>query len=170
MCRHRSDDIPPMSSTRLTFTDENRARVVESNYLPSIILQLQDTSLIPFAIPVLYNICIDYGELKSFGWLIHLLTSPEPAQKQASDFFLTKELIELISSPKFDDAKAFLGYICKILDLMVTQRKHFSLKSRSKLIMIQLLIRNSHLMIRLAFFSRLRQIARPRWTWRTSSQ
>ncbi|CZR61224.1 uncharacterized protein PAC_11120 [Phialocephala subalpina] len=86
-------------------TDENRARVVESNYLPSIILQLQDTSLIPFAIPVLYNICIDY----------------EPAQKQASDFFLTKELIELISSPKFDDAKAFLGYICKILDLMVTQ-------------------------------------------------
>lgn len=126
MCRHRSDDSQPISLTPLTFVDENRARVVASSCLPSIILQLQDTSLLPFAIPVLYNICIDYGELNAFDTLMHLLTSPEPAQKQASDFFLTKELIELISSPRFNDAKAFLGYICKILDLMVTQRKCFA--------------------------------------------
>ncbi|KUJ20717.1 ARM repeat-containing protein [Mollisia scopiformis] len=92
-------------------TDENRARVVASNYFPSIILQLQDTSLLPFAVPVLYNICIDY----------------EPAQTLASECFLTKELIDLISSPRFHDAKAFLGYICKIIDLMVTQPSELEL-------------------------------------------
>jgi len=46
----------------LTSVDENRARVVASNYLPSVIIQLKDPSLLPFAIPVLYNICIDYGK------------------------------------------------------------------------------------------------------------
>lgn len=34
-----------------------------SNNLPLIIIQLRDTSLVPFAIPVLYNICIDYGKV-----------------------------------------------------------------------------------------------------------
>jgi len=47
---------------KLIQADENRARVVALNSLPSIILQLKDTSLLPFAIPVLYNICIDYGK------------------------------------------------------------------------------------------------------------
>lgn len=42
--------------------DENRERVVVSNYIPSIITHLKDTSLLPFVIPVLYNICIDYGK------------------------------------------------------------------------------------------------------------
>ncbi|KAH6707768.1 armadillo-type protein [Leptodontidium sp. MPI-SDFR-AT-0119] len=86
-------------------TDENRERVVASNYLSSVVLQLQDVTLIAFVIPVLYNICIDY----------------EPAQKQASESFLTRELIDLISSPGFNDSRAFLGYACKLLDLMVAQ-------------------------------------------------
>ncbi|KAG0649906.1 hypothetical protein D0Z07_3693 [Hyphodiscus hymeniophilus] len=45
----------------------------------------------------------------------------EPAQMQASNSFLSKELIELISSPRFNDSRAFLGYICKILDLLIAQ-------------------------------------------------
>lgn len=85
-------------------TDENRARLVAANYMPSLILQLQDASLIPFAIPVLYNICVDY----------------EPAQLQASNSSLSGELIKLISSPLFNSCRAFLGYICKILDLLIT--------------------------------------------------
>lgn len=56
-----------MQQVRLICVDENRARVVNSSYLPSIILQLKDTSLLPFAIPVLYNICIDYGKSLSPG-------------------------------------------------------------------------------------------------------
>ncbi|PBP17238.1 GTP binding protein, partial [Diplocarpon rosae] len=86
-------------------TDENRSRVVASNHMRSIVLQLQDVSLIAFAIPVLYNICIDY----------------EPSQRQASESLLTKELVELISSPRFNNSRQFLGYMCKMLDLMAAQ-------------------------------------------------
>ncbi|TVY36666.1 hypothetical protein LOCC1_G006584, partial [Lachnellula occidentalis] len=86
-------------------TDENRGRVVASNYIPLIIHQLKDTSLLPFAIPVLYNICMDFG----------------PAQLQASNSFLSKEFTELISGPALNECKAFLLYICKILDLLITQ-------------------------------------------------
>ncbi len=96
--------------------------MVAANYLPSIINQLKDTSLISFVIPVLYNICIDYGET-SWPKISELsLTLAEPAQLQASNSLLSKELIELISSPRFIDGRAFLGYTCKILDLLVTQR------------------------------------------------
>lgn len=43
-------------------TDENRARVVEGKYIISIINHLQDESLVPYLIPVLYNVLVDYGE------------------------------------------------------------------------------------------------------------
>ncbi|RDW71776.1 hypothetical protein BP5796_07810 [Coleophoma crateriformis] len=45
----------------------------------------------------------------------------EPAQLQASNSYLTKSLVELISSPRFSNSTAFLGYVCKILDLLITQ-------------------------------------------------
>lgn len=35
--------------------------MVEGAYLPFVIAQIKDISLLPFAIPVLYNICLDYG-------------------------------------------------------------------------------------------------------------
>ncbi|KAB8302306.1 hypothetical protein EYC80_005742 [Monilinia laxa] len=76
-------------------TDENRARVVESNYVPLIVTQLSDTNLLAFAIPVLYNVCVDYV----------------PAQQQASSSYLSRELIALIASPRFKDIVHFLGYI-----------------------------------------------------------
>lgn len=44
-------------------TDENRGRLVADNRLNSVIRQLSDESLIPFTIPVLYNIMVDYGKL-----------------------------------------------------------------------------------------------------------
>lgn len=52
----------------------------------------------------------------------HALTPTEPAQQQASNSFLTKALIEMISNPAFNDSRAFLGYACKLLDLMIAQR------------------------------------------------
>lgn len=42
-------------------TDENRARVVESGSLGSIIGLLADDSVVLFVLPVLYNILVDYG-------------------------------------------------------------------------------------------------------------
>ncbi|KAA8576864.1 hypothetical protein EYC84_006908 [Monilinia fructicola] len=76
-------------------TDENRARVVESNYIPLIVIQLSNSNLLAFAIPVLYNVCVDYV----------------PAQQQASGSYLSRELITLIASPRFKDIVHFLGYI-----------------------------------------------------------
>jgi len=57
-----------------------------------------------------------------FRPIIEMLILIEPAQQQASNSFLTKELIELVSSPRFNDSRAFLGYVCKILDLLIQQR------------------------------------------------
>ena len=41
--------------------DDNRAKVVERNSMPVIIALLEDNELLVFGIPVLYNICVDYG-------------------------------------------------------------------------------------------------------------
>lgn len=85
--------------------DENRARVVSKSSIKSIITLLRDQTLVPFAIPVLFNICFDY----------------EPAQKQASEFGLSTALIELASSPSFEEYRPFLGYACRLLGMIATQ-------------------------------------------------
>lgn len=43
-------------------TDENRARVIQGGHLAALLHRLQDENLIPFTIPVLYNILVDYGK------------------------------------------------------------------------------------------------------------
>lgn len=48
-------------STHDVVTDENRARVVESGRIHAIIELLYEDSLLPFVIPVLYNVLVDYG-------------------------------------------------------------------------------------------------------------
>ena len=50
-------------------TDENRARVVQDNRLESVTRHLQDESLIPFTIPVLYNILVDFGKSFPSPWV-----------------------------------------------------------------------------------------------------
>lgn len=44
--------------------DVNRERVISRDYLPFIVMQLQTDSLADFAIPVLFNICVDYGKCR----------------------------------------------------------------------------------------------------------
>lgn len=107
-------------------TDENRERVVASNYLPSIIIQLRETSLLPFVIPVLYNICIDY----------------EPAQAQASTSFLGKELVDLISSPRFEDNRPFLGYISKLFSLLALQPSELELAPENTAVVLLKIVVN----------------------------
>lgn len=85
--------------------DENRARVVAKDSIKSIIALLRDQTLVPFAIPVIFNICFDY----------------EPAQKQASEFGLSTALIELASSANFEEYRPFLGYACRLLGMIATQ-------------------------------------------------
>ncbi|KAJ6439756.1 Armadillo-type fold domain containing protein [Purpureocillium lavendulum] len=91
--------------------DENRGRVVADNRLNSVIRQLSDESLIPFTIPVLYNIMVDY----------------EPAQKLGSQSRLSGKLIALLSSPGLSDYAAFVPYFCKILALLIAQEGEASI-------------------------------------------
>ncbi|KAL7938777.1 hypothetical protein V8C35DRAFT_289164 [Trichoderma chlorosporum] len=86
-------------------TDENRARLLQGNHLVTVISQLQDESLIPFTIPVLFNILVDY----------------EPAQLAASQANLNQRLIDLLSSPTLANFIVFVPYFCKILALLVSQ-------------------------------------------------
>ncbi|BAE65409.1 unnamed protein product [Aspergillus oryzae RIB40] len=44
-------------------TDENRTIVVKGNYTSAIIQHLLNPELIKIVIPVIYNICIDFGEV-----------------------------------------------------------------------------------------------------------
>lgn len=52
---------PPNFSADTYLQDENRARVVSRGSLKAIIALLKDKSLVPFVVPVLFNICFDYG-------------------------------------------------------------------------------------------------------------
>ena len=58
-------------------TDDNRGRVVDQNYLPSLIRQLRDPLLVHVAIPVLYNICVDHGACARWHALAFPLTVEE---------------------------------------------------------------------------------------------
>ncbi|KAF9775120.1 hypothetical protein IL306_006816 [Fusarium sp. DS 682] len=86
-------------------TDQNRARVVEGKYIVSFIKHLQDTSLVPYLIPVLYNVLVDY----------------EPAQRLASESRLSSHLITLLQSPNRSAFSPLVTYFCKILALLITQ-------------------------------------------------
>ncbi|KAI5464846.1 armadillo-type protein [Mariannaea sp. PMI_226] len=86
-------------------TEENRARVVEGNHILSIMRHLQNEKLIPYVIPVLFNILVDY----------------EPAQKLASQSHLNKHLVSLLSSPSIQNFAPLITYFCKILSLLAQQ-------------------------------------------------
>lgn len=55
-------------------TDENRGIVINGNYTLAIIRHFLDPNLIFVAIPVIYNICMDYGmalgKLETRWWMI----------------------------------------------------------------------------------------------------
>ncbi|EFQ34523.1 GTP binding protein [Colletotrichum graminicola M1.001] len=92
-------------------TDENRERVVASNALPAIIRFLGDDAALPFAVPVLYNVLVDY----------------EPAQAQASASSLTTHLVDLLTSTRLADAPHLVGIIAKILALLATHETETTL-------------------------------------------
>ncbi|MCJ1310773.1 hypothetical protein MMC25_004440 [Agyrium rufum] len=80
--------------------DENREKVVENGAIPLIIRRLNNPRLIPIAIPVLFNVCVDY----------------EPAQKESKDKGLGASLISLLTRDSL--APPLLGYACRMLDMM----------------------------------------------------
>lgn len=104
-------------------TDENRARLVQDNRLETVIRELQDESLIPFTIPVLFNILVDYGKslFSVCSSSSDSLTEVEPAQLLASQSGLSSRLIAVLSSPNISKFTPYITYFCKILALLVGQ-------------------------------------------------
>ncbi|KAI3330723.1 armadillo-type protein [Ustulina deusta] len=91
--------------------DENRARVVASGCLPSIVSLLNDDSILAFVIPVLFNITVDY----------------EPAQKAIYQAGINPELVSLISGPRLENAAPLMSYICKLLGFVAGQEPEANL-------------------------------------------
>ncbi|KAI0844232.1 armadillo-type protein [Daldinia vernicosa] len=86
--------------------DENRQRVVDSGCLPQLVKLLTHDSLLQVAIPVLFNICVDY----------------EPAQAAASKAHLGIYLIDLIQTrPLQEKALPYMNIIYKLLGMAVAQ-------------------------------------------------
>ncbi|KAI1827306.1 armadillo-type protein [Xylaria intraflava] len=85
--------------------DENRERVVASGCLPRIISFLSDDSILKFAIPVLFNVCVDY----------------KPAQKAIYQAGIGHQLVRLISGPMSPIVGSVLTYISKLLDFVANQ-------------------------------------------------
>lgn len=52
----------------ILYLDTNRESVVSQGFILPIISQLQNDSLANLAIPVLYNICKDYGKVT---WVVY---------------------------------------------------------------------------------------------------
>ncbi|KAI9673470.1 MAG: hypothetical protein M1817_002932 [Caeruleum heppii] len=86
-------------------TDTNRARVVQADSLTHIVRQLKDPSLYSIAVPVLYNICVDY----------------EPAQEQAARLGLVRELLDLTARESLDDGthEELLSYLSRLVEIIV---------------------------------------------------
>ncbi|KAG9254721.1 armadillo-type protein [Emericellopsis atlantica] len=86
-------------------TDQNRARVVEADLFKPIMDLLEDESLTPVVVPVLYNIVVDY----------------EPAQLHASRANLSAALIGRLAGPSIDEFAQLVTYMCKTLVLISGQ-------------------------------------------------
>ncbi|XXG95347.1 hypothetical protein Hte_001608 [Hypoxylon texense] len=87
--------------------DENRQRVVESGCLPRLVAMLGHGALVRFAVPVLFNICVDY----------------EPAQTAAYKAGLTIYLVDIISNKNRlrEEVAPYIGIVYKLFGLVVTQ-------------------------------------------------
>ncbi|KAK3375867.1 hypothetical protein B0T24DRAFT_526613 [Lasiosphaeria ovina] len=86
--------------------DENRARVVESGQLGSTLIRfLQDDFLLPFAVLVFLNMCVDCAS----------------AQRQASEAGLSRVLVDILSGERLQLCESSLGPMAQVLGLIANQ-------------------------------------------------
>ncbi|KAK3401817.1 armadillo-type protein [Sordaria brevicollis] len=89
--------------------DENRAKLVESGQLRTVIGFLNDRSILPLLLPVLYNVIVDY----------------EPAQLQVCEAGLSKALVALLQEGSIQpggDHDQVLNLINNIFELLISQK------------------------------------------------
>lgn len=86
--------------------DENRTIVVESNSTVAIIRHFLNPKLVTVAVPVLYNICMDFGMFTACSLACSdksLTVLAEPAQAQVAANNLTYILLKLINDGVLTD-------------------------------------------------------------------
>lgn len=102
-------------------------------FLPPIIKELQDNSLAKLAIPVLYNICVDYGTTPTI--LFEKFKTDyiqEPAQEAVRSHSLCSEIIRLLARDSFE-SHHLLSYICSLLNYSIQECKPSKSSFPSKL-------------------------------------
>ncbi|EFW18006.1 hypothetical protein D8B26_004688 [Coccidioides posadasii str. Silveira] len=81
-------------------TDENRQQVVDRNYTRSIMMLFDNPALVHVAIPVIYNICVDF----------------EPAQAQIAMDGICNPLLKLLASGSIQ-GNALLSYTYELVEI-----------------------------------------------------
>ncbi|KAJ5096233.1 hypothetical protein NUU61_005589 [Penicillium alfredii] len=94
-------------------TDENREIVVKDNYTLAIIRHFLDSELVFVAIPVLYNICMDF----------------EPAHAQMAANRTAYILLKLLRDGAIENNDALLGFSYDLVELASEQGSMFILNS-----------------------------------------
>ncbi|OJJ76774.1 hypothetical protein ASPBRDRAFT_49811 [Aspergillus brasiliensis CBS 101740] len=85
-------------------TNKNRETIVKHNYTAAILQHSSNPELIQVVIPVLYNICIDFG----------------PAQTQLAADKIVYILLKLVKDGAFKDNDALLDYVFELIDRSLT--------------------------------------------------
>ena len=112
--------------TTPSLTDENRRRVISNNFLSPLIYHLDNHHLITTIIPVLYNVCNDFGKLLYCPIRHTLIDRAEPGQAEALSSGLYPRLIQVLERGDLSRTP-FLSYLCRLLDLFETSCKSNSL-------------------------------------------
>ncbi|KAJ5225169.1 hypothetical protein N7468_006394 [Penicillium chermesinum] len=106
-------------------SNENRKVVVEGNYTLAILRHFVNPELIQVAIPVIYNICMDFGETSNnlLSFLLNsLLTAwKEPAHAQIAENQTAYILSKLLRDGFLDEYASLLGFSCDLIELASEQ-------------------------------------------------
>jgi len=105
--------------------DENRKRVVDRNYTLPIIELFQNPAVMHVAVPVIYNICVDFGRCSSPMIVLGSLWSnadfaAEPAQAQVAANGICYSLLELLAGGSIT-GNALLTYTYELVEMASEQ-------------------------------------------------
>jgi hypothetical protein len=105
------------------YVDENRQVVVDGSYTLAIIRHFLNPELVHVAIPVIYNICMDFGEhppLSSYcDCMIDKVT--EPAHVQMAENRTAYIILKLLKDGAIKDNMALLSFSYDLIELASEQ-------------------------------------------------
>ncbi|RAL13635.1 putative GTP binding protein [Aspergillus homomorphus CBS 101889] len=101
-------------------TNENREILIRNNYFSAIVRHLTNEKLIQVAIPVLYNICIEF----------------EPAQSQLAANRIVYILLTLLRQNAFAKHQALLDYVYELIEMVGEQEQGIALSPDATILLI----------------------------------